>query len=388
MKKLSLVAACASAVLLTACSDVEVENFETSKSNAINFHVVGNSSQTKATPITPDNLNTTDFDVFAFTEDGIAFMGDNNTNWAHTGVKIIYNGGLWDYNNPDELRYWPEVTTPLNFYAVNPGTTTEGFDTHYAWNINHNSQQILYAMTDEYASDNGHPNHDVMYAIAKNQTKNTNGGVVDLKFHHTLSQIVFQAKTQYAGMEVDINYIKIHNVKFSGIFDFPEGDEHATADNWDLYEIQDLGDQRGNAFTVVRTKNDNNQVTKQIIVNSNVEATDITSAAPMLMLPQALRPWAVETENPTKYQADIAHECYLEISCKIKQKDVYILGSESEYKTIFVPFSAIWNPGYRYVYTLIFGGGYDEHGDKILTPITFDAETFVWNDEPTDNVTF
>lgn len=388
MKKLSLVAACASAVLLTACSDVEVENFETSKSNAINFHVVGNSSQTKATPITPDNLNTTDFDVFAFTEDGIAFMGDNNTNWAHTGVKIIYNGGLWDYNNPDELRYWPEVTTPLNFYAVNPGTTTEGFDIHYAWNINHNSQQILYAMTDEYASDNGHPNHDVMYAIAKNQTKNTNGGVVDLKFHHTLSQIVFQAKTQYAGMEVDINYIKIHNVKFSGIFYFPEGDEHATADNWALSEIQDLGDQRGNAFTVVRTKNDNNQVTKQIIVNSNVEATDITSAAPMLMLPQALRPWAVETENPTKYQADIAHECYLEISCKIKQKDVYILGSESEYKTIFVPFSAIWNPGYRYVYTLIFGGGYDEHGDKILTPITFDAETFVWNDEPETDVTF
>lgn len=37
-------------------------------------------------------------------------------------------------------------------------------------------------------------------------------------------------------------------------------------------------------------------------------------------------------------------------------------------------------PGKRYVYTLIFGGGYDSDGKAILTPINFDAAVENWKD--------
>lgn len=69
--------------------------------------------------------------------------------------------------------------------------------------------------------------------------------------------------------------------------------------------------------------------------------------------------WTPSTK--TKEEADNAtpKQSYLEISCKIKHKDFCIFGSESSYSTLYVPFCADWQPGKRYVYTLIFGGGYD-----------------------------
>ena len=53
---------------------------------------------------------------------------------------------------------------------------------------------------------------------------------------------------------------------------------------------------------------------------------------------------------------------------------------KSSYSTLYVPFSADWQPGKRYVYTLIFGGGYDAQGQAILQPINFEAEVDTWKD--------
>ena len=57
------------------CSDEEIANVETSSRNAIGFNVLSNAAETRATPTTNTNLKNTDFDVFAFTADGTAFMG-------------------------------------------------------------------------------------------------------------------------------------------------------------------------------------------------------------------------------------------------------------------------------------------------------------------------
>lgn len=73
--------------------------------------------------------------------------------------------------------------------------------------------KISYTCIDEYGAGT-HANYDVMYAIAKGQTKDSNNGKVKFKFKHILSQVVFKAKTQYANMRVDIRDIKIHNIRF------------------------------------------------------------------------------------------------------------------------------------------------------------------------------
>ena len=367
MKKSTVMLGAIFGALLMGCSDEEIANVETSSRNAIGFNVLSNAAETRATPTTPDNLKNTDFDVFAFTGDGTAFMGKVDTDFGHDGVKIVYKNGKWDYKNASDLRYWP--TGALDFYAFNPGTVSKDMMMNYMWEASGTVQKISYTCIDEYGANTGHANYDVMYAMAKGQTKDMNNGIVKFNFKHILSQVVFKAKTQYDNMQVDINMIKIHNVKMGGFFTLP-----ATADgtgSWsdpaDLpSEVSGLG-----KFTVVKDVN--------ITVKSNTIATDISTTTPMLNRPQELTAWKVsETATKSKLEADNAKQCYLEIACKIRQSGAYLLGSASEYKTIYVPFGDTWVAGKRHIYTLIFGGGYNDQGEAVLNPIQFDAETTDW----------
>ena len=366
MKKSTVMLGAIFGTLLMGCSDEEIANVETSSRNAIGFNVLSNAAETRATPTTPDNLKNTDFDVFAFTGDGTAFMGKVDTEFGHDGVKIVYKNGKWDYDDANDLRYWP--TEALDFYAFNPGTVSEDMMMNYMWEASGTVQKISYTCIDEYGAGT-HANYDVMYAMAKGQTKDMNNGIVKFNFKHILSQVVFKAKTQYDNMQVDINMIKIHNVKMGGFFTLP-----ATADgtgSWsdpaDLpSEVSGLG-----KFTVVKDVN--------ITVKSNTIATDISTTTPMLNRPQELTAWKVsETATKSKLEADNAKQCYLEIACKIRQSGAYLLGSASEYKTIYVPFGDTWVAGKRHIYTLIFGGGYNDQGEAVLNPIQFDAETTDW----------
>ena len=360
MKKSTVMLWAIFGALLMGCSDEEIANVETSSRNAIGFNVLSNAAETRATPTTPSNLTSTDFDVFAFTADGTAFMGKNDTEFEHDGVKIVYKNGKWDYDNASDLRYWP--TEALDFYAFNPGTVSEDMMVFYSWEATKDVQKISYTCMDEYGAGT-HANYDVMYAMAKGQTKDMNNGIVKFNFKHILSQVVFKAKTQYDNMQVDIDVIKIHNFKFAGAFTLP-----AAADGTGSWSSSDLA--FPHAFTVVKNAN--------ITVNSNTEATDITTNAPMLNIPQELTAWTVSGASKTKKGADDAKQCYLEIACKIRQSGAYLLGSASEYKTIYVPFGDTWVAGKRHIYTLIFGGGYDDQGEAVLNPIQFDAETTGW----------
>lgn len=360
MKKSTVMLWAIFGALLMGCSDEEIANVETSSRNAIGFNVLSNAAETRATPTTPSNLTSTDFDVFAFTADGTAFMGKADTEYGHDGVNIVYKDNKWDYKNANDLRYWPSEA--LDFYAFNPGTVSDDMSAFYRWEASGTSQKISYTCIDEYGAGT-HANYDVMYAIAKGQTKATNNGVVKFKFKHILSQVVFKAKTQYANMRVDIRDIKIHNIRFSGVFTLP-----AAADGTGSWSSPDLT--FPHAFTVVKDKS--------ITVEGNTTATDISTSSPMLNIPQELTAWTVSGASKTKKGADDAKQCYLEISCKIRQSGVYLLGSASEYKTIYVPFGDTWGAGKRHIYTLIFGGGYNDQGEAVLNPIQFDAETTDW----------
>ena len=368
MKKSTVMLWAIFGALLMGCSDEEIANVETSSRNAIGFNVLSNAAETRAIPTTPDNLTSTDFDVFAFTTDGTAFMGKVDTDFGHDGVKIVYKNGKWDYDDANDLRYWP--TEALDFYAFNPGTVSEDMIVFYSWEATKDVQKISYTCMDEYGSGTTHANYDVMYAMAKGQTKDMNNGIVKFNFKHILSQVVFKAKTQYDNMQVDIDVIKIHNFKFAGAFTLP-----AAADGTGSWSSSDLA--FPHAFTVVKNAN--------ITVNSNTEATDITTNTPMLNIPQELTAWKVsETATKSKLEADNAKQCYLEIACKIRQSGAYLLGSASEYETIYVPFGDTWEQGKRHIYTLIFGGGYDDQGEAVLNPIQFDAETTGWVDADKD----
>ena len=384
MKKVILMTACTAAVLLSGCSDNELasvgDGIGTSTQSAIGFHVVGNQAETRATPITPSNITTTDFNVYAYIKnaegnDGSPFMGGNDSEHNQkNGINISYKSGNWSYTNPSDIRYWPTTDTKLNFYAVNPGSTK-----FFSWKFTNSEKEILYNCLNEYSEDNFDEetkkqistNTDVMYAVAKDQTHGTNNGIVKFNFKHILSQVVFKAKTQYDNdMEVDINAVSIHNFKTGGIFKIPVGEPKQG--DWTLNFIN-----QASGFTVKKV-----ETGKNIKVSQSKNATDI-SDGPMLFVPQKLTKWIVPS---TTTAANDAKQSYLKINCKIKQGGAFLFGSNTEYKDLYVPFEADWQLGKRYIYTLIFGGGYDENGNSILQPINFEAVVDDWKEEPESNV--
>ena len=340
---------------LSGCSDTELASIDTvQEKTPIGFHTVGSQMGSRADVINSTNLTNYSFNVYAFKNDngtdGERFMGEDNE--AGTGgVNISYNGGKWSYTNQADLKYWP--TGSLNFYAVSPVSDNNIF----SWQISQNTKKISVFTSDEYENPKDNPdNIDVMYAISKNQTKSLNGGTVHMQFRHVLSQVTFKARTQTANMEVIIEGVKICNVNFSGTFTLPPTDADPTQGNWTLSTVP-LSN-----FTAVKGKS----------IDIGNTDTEVSIDGPMLFIPQKLTKWATTAASPkTTDQADNDKQSYLEISCKIKLDGSYIIGDENKFGKLYVPFGADWQPGKRYVYTLIFGGGYDEHGQPILTPINF-----------------
>lgn len=371
-KKLAL-AAMSVAVMFTSCSkDEVVSNSENSLQNQIGFSTVGSSAQTKANVYTQAN-SFGNFAVFAYNGTNL-FMGGS----AETGVNIVKNESTWGYQNSADLAYWP--TSTLDFYGVAPLKDNGVND--YSWNIKSDEQTITYTTVDEYGTDAGKTNVDVMYGVKKQQTANSNNGVVKFNFKHILSQVLFQAKVQYASMEVDIESMKVCNVKNSGTFTFPATENvNATREgNWtsDIVDEFSVGFSDGSVENGCITVDGNENVDEAKIISNRDDN-------PLLFIPQVLTKWTTTSENPVSISdANTNYHSYLAITCKIRQNDEYLFGSETAYETLYVPFGASWEPGKRYIYTLIFGGGFDDNGYPILTPITFDAEVADWADA-TDN---
>lgn len=369
MKIEKILAVAAVATVFASCSnEEELANVGKSESNAIRFAGISGLSDTRTTPIDTHNLTSTNFDVMAFmSSDNALFMGGKHvTGDSDHGVKIVYKTSAWDYDDPDKVAYWP-TSGDVDFYAVSPAMTDDLFHHVFAYDMTSAAKTITYATADEYNSTV--TNHDVMYAVTKGRNKVNNGATaVQMNFKHILSQVVFKAKTTSSILEVDVENVKIHNFVHGGTFTLPEG-EPAMSD-WTLSPVA------AGAYTV--KLNAANVKTK----NAVVELSDMNS--PLIMIPQKLTKWSTSTGAAvSKLDADKAKECYLEISMKLKQNDSYLIGSAAKYKTVYVPFDNGedgWQPGKRYIYTLIFGGGYDDQGEPMLSPITFDAATTNWVD--------
>ena len=373
-----------SAALLAGCSEKEIASEKVSPRNEIRFQCVGDMADTRVTPITPSNLKDKDFSVLAYTNDGTAFMGHVDDVYGAAGVRVRWYSNLnkWYYTHLRELRYWP--AEPLNFYAINPGTTIGQADKHYEWEFRGDFQGVHYRCLDEFNEglvgdiQTKHENHDVMYAIAKNQVYETNNGVVKFHFKHILSQVAFKARKKLENMTVVIKDIQLHNIRQGGTFTYPDveytrADVETSRDCWSKVDESAI-------------------YSPYIINNKNIEVgtadTDITvgGKSPAVVIPQSVTAWTVSGEDRTSIaEADAAGQSYLSVTCVLKQNGTDLTAvDEDGYATVYVPFGADWQPGNRYVYTLIFGGGYAPDGNTVFAPVMFDADVEDWKDETND----
>lgn len=392
------VAVSAAGFLLSGCSkDKVLSDQRTSASNAIGFNPgSSNTTLSRAIPVDDKNLKDLPFDVFAFfTGNGQLFMGyqksleygDGNIYDWHEGVKVKWKStsetaGEWVYDNPEDQAYWPSEA--LTFYAVYPAVTDIS---QYGWVVKHDTQKIYYATWgDEFSASDGNKNVDVMYAIAPGITKETNNGTVKLDFRHTLSQVLFNARKELKSMEVNIKSIHIGNIRVAGIFTFPGADDDPSADNWDTNG--EMTDRDKNEFLVHPKLESAASLTWNEEENKANTVMISSTANVMMPIPQELVKWNTNkpivagdnTASGTSAKAD--GESYLHIRCQIKKNDTYYVGKEGtadeDYGDVYVPFAAKWEPGKRYIYTLVFGGGYDAGGKPILTPVKITADQTDW----------
>lgn len=368
MKIGKILAVAAVATVFASCSnEEELANVGKSESNAIRFAGISGLSDTRTTPIGTTNLTTTNFDVMAFMGNALFMGGKHVSGVSDHGVKIVYKTSAWDYADPDQMAYWP-TEGDVDFYAVSPAIS-DGLvlDNGFAYDMTSVAKTISYRTVDEYITTG--TNHDVMYAVAKGRNKVNNGTTaVQMNFKHILSQVVFKAKTTSSILEVDVQSVKINNFAVGGKFTLPEEDPKMS--DWTLSPLM-------GAYTV--KLNAANVKTNDAVV----DLSDMNS--PLMMIPQQLKKWSTYSAGAavSKHEADTKKECYLAISMKLKQNDSYLIGSATAYKTVYVPFDNGedgWQPGKRYIYTLIFGGGYDDQGEPILSPIKFEAATTNWVD--------
>ena len=152
----------------------------------------------------PDN---TSFGVFAYKGN----MNGPNNNLAPGfmyNVEVTHTGASYTYS---PTRFWPDVSDPLSFWAYSPysaspvlykaGTTTEFTS---ATKTIPDIQYTADGHTDFLVSD-----------VVKNQTKNSNSGLVVMPFNHALSMVdVSVVKVDTASKYT----VKLKAVRFDGIY--------------------------------------------------------------------------------------------------------------------------------------------------------------------------
>ncbi|MGL5786701.1 MAG: fimbrillin family protein [Bacteroidales bacterium] len=386
MRKNLLALATFSGILFASCSNEMDQMAEQQKEqNVIGFSTY--SMMSKGAPITGNNTTIPEggawHDPGNFLFQGrsfhvAAYISTNTDDKKYMDAGIKFEGGStgygWNYMNPLDKAYWPTKEEKLNFYAVQPYNdffhpTESSRKGTVSWTNVSKQMSISYTVPQNVIAQ-----EDLMYAIELDKFKPQEGGNVTLNFKHALNQIHFMGRTDSENLRVEIatNGIEVCNIKNSGtltaISDEP---------TWAVNDTK-------NNYTIETVKSEN--VAAPVVINST--STAISNPSNVLMLvPQVVAAWNLSPN------ASAQTNSYLKINCKIwvnnggsDQDKVYLHGDASAPALMYVPFTgtSMNLMGKKITYTLIFGGGYTDEGQPILTPITFDTAVQDWVNASSD----
>ena len=353
-------------LMLGSCSQDDIVEANLG-ADEIRFAAVTNGA-TRAADIynpNPENMPAS-FQVSAMSQNKVYISDD----------KIEKQGSSWV--NTTGTRYWPEDA--VDFYAhVNAGTT-------FALNSGaprFNNFTVESAVGSQV---------DLLYAVKKGETKETTP--VQLNFRHALSQIVFKARNESENIFVQIQGVRVMNVKGSGTYTFPTASTDpnlptagsTNPNNRGTWALTDTKADYEVNFNLVDVKGSKTNPTA-------VNLSDEEGTALMLM-PQTTTAWDPETApKPSVGNTN----SYLLVDCVIYNvadgsattlpgDNVCLWGKKEENgsyttKELAIPVKFAWEEGKKYTYTLVFGngnGGYNPDPDPgtdpdpVLVPISFE----------------
>lgn len=373
----SVMATLTTLTLLTGCGSDDTINDPTAD-NPITFSITAN-NESRSADFYCNNYKPGQIFVSA------TYMGKPYM----TNEEYKESSGVWSATGLK--HYWPN-DNPLTFYATNVKT---GGNLTVDWTVA--GRGITY--TPETAASN---QKDILYAVAI-ATKPKRQFTTPLNFRHALSLVAFKAKNEIPHAQITIESITINGIATSGKFIFPSaattpnGQNHtggaaypaaASVGSWINLVYPTSG--RGKYFTAVPL---DGTVVIPVTNRNVVNLTDLSLTnnketkygQTLMLIPQTRTAW-----NPATAQKPFAQtNAYLTVKCKIQNiakendtkpsaSDIYIWATEDgKSKELAIPLSINWEPGKKYVYTIVFNGkgngGYNPDGGEVLVPIKLDV---------------
>ena len=343
-----------------------------------------------------DDLQTSEngFDLLSYynDEDGepTHFLGSA----SDEGIEFLYDAGngVWDYADRSEMKFWqdvPEGATDMKFFAVSP--TKDKLPSGSSYQLGHEDQTITYQVPETVSEQ-----MDLMFAHTEladdaygPSTEVYNNGV-PLHFHHALSQIVFMACIDEKDADVvtaEVNSITLKNVYGSGTFNMTaasaalEHEDGLNAEDGYTYELwTGLSDIPANGYIIDNLAASITSTEAEALTDGDVDGERKTA---LLLIPQTITgldlseiEGNVNSLNSTQFGSlskEAKQGVYLEVSCRVTFNSDVIVGGKSAsegeddyYHTLYIPINKNWNPGYKYVYTLVFGA---DSGDPVKADV-------------------
>ena len=427
MKKLFLLA-WPIALAAVSCSNEEVVSVN-NDANEITFTAVANNATRALTDsMYCNNWKPGSFDVWALAKakDAAADAVVGKTYFAAVRYSANFDANknqlktLWSADQAN-IRFWPNKDAEkLDFYAMHnykgDGTTPSTV----IWDATGAKTARLavegYELTTDVAKQK-----DFIYAVKQNQVKNGNNGTIGINFRHALSQVVFKARNTNSTLHVEIGEVQVKNFNSKGNFALPLNDTETTLVDHDSDQTTEAADGTVGTWTgqntLATTKvavypTTGAATTNYAVVNYDVAGTNATNltngkdaqkvdvngknpgaddyiptldsdfSKAMLFIPQKCTAGTVTESTPgSKNLLNDVTNPYFVVKCKIwnvengatfnSGTDVCIYDGYA-----YIPVSVDWKPGKKYIYTFVFGGkngGYDEDGNDILVPISFNV---------------
>lgn len=286
----------------------------------------------------------------------------------------VKDGYIWVWKT-DADYLWPQDNYMVTFYAIHPASAPQmtGFPAtkSFAYTGGEGGQLIDGDTDLMYAYVQTHRDDNAFTSVTANVDDNS---TVALRFHHLLSQVAFYGKLSNLfssfGWTVEVGGITLHNINAAGTYDFGSASAPTlTLSNPSVAHSYSMHIASANGVTV----------------NSTSAAVPLTSTTDVIMLlPQNPTRW-----NPATETIATTSGCYLAIQLRIVDQDGhYHLGAADRYDVVYVPFETgvynddevqiSWQHNKRYLYTLVFGGGYDDQGKPVIQPISMTTAIEPW----------
>lgn len=361
-----------STLFAVSCSNDEIE--QVNRGTEITF----NTAVTRAAVETTTSLK--EFKVWAQS------VGYEGTMLIDGQVAKKQTAGGQNYFKTDDPIYWPSDIAQIDFWAVSPTDINIQMD---------NTTKVINFTPDTNPSDQ----KDLIVAYeSASRSKGTN---VNLKFNHALSQIIVKAKRGEVHKDnngedetkaVIIKGAWIVNVQPDGALSFKKENEAQHYMEW-----ESTGTKRyyGSVFSM--PVNLTGHDAHNVLAETKAEENGVSANGNNLMLvPQELSTWNLDTEDKTKNEDQGAYILFL---CRVTaehQGSTHSSGTETtggvkegdnththqlfpytgnyddeEYGFSCIPINTKWEPGKKYIYTLEFCGPTSGAG---IYPPTMDVE--------------